>query len=320
MPVPPLRLAVLGCADIAVRRMLPALPAVPGLRLTVVASRRRNRAAAVTETFGGEPVEGYESALASDDVDAVYIPLPAALHRQWIERALAAGKHVLAEKPMTLRHEDTVRLLADADARGLVLHENVMFVHHSAHRRVAGLVADGAIGRPHLFSGTFTAPGRKPDDIRLQPALGGGSLCDNGVYPLRAAVELFGPEWTVAGAALRVDPSLGVDLGGGALLRRHDGLIAQATFGLDHAYRCRYEIVGSTGRISLDRAFTPPAGHRPELVLDRDGRRETMLLDADDQVANTLAAFVEAVRDGGPNPAGPAHQAALVDAVRSHSG
>jgi len=316
----PVRLGVLGCADIAVRRVLPAVAGHPGLRLVAVASRRRGKAAAVTEVTGGEPVEGYDRLLARADVDAVYIPLPPALHADWIERALRAGKHVLAEKPLSLRHRDTAALVALARSRGLVLLENVMFPHHRAHQQVAALLADGAIGRPQTFSSTFTVPRRAPDDIRHQAGLGGGALLDNAVYPLRAARLLLGGAWSVAGAVMRTDSRLGVDLGGSALLTRADGLAAAVGFGLNHAYTCRYEIVGSTGRIVLDRAFTPPPDHRPRLLLERDGRTETHLLEADDQCRNLLGFFVAAVRgqtDWSAAARDTVEAAALVDQVRA---
>jgi len=120
-----LRMAVLGCADIAWRRMLPAMVADPGVRVAAIASRRLSRASEFTDRFGGAPVEGYGALLDRDDVDAVYIPLPARMHAEWIERALLAGKHVLAEKPMTDNPADTGRLQALAAtlwiAYGLVI-------------------------------------------------------------------------------------------------------------------------------------------------------------------------------------------------------
>ncbi|MFH8683652.1 Gfo/Idh/MocA family protein [Streptomyces lydicus] len=319
---PPLRFGVLGCADIARRRVLPALLRTPGARLAAVASRDPGRARQVADTFGCAPVAGYQALLERDDIDAVYLPLPPALHPEWIRRALTAGKHVLAEKPLTTSSAETAELTALATASQRVLAENVMFVHHPRHERVRRLVADGAVGVPQTFTAAFTVPRRPPGDIRLSAELGGGALLDIGGYPLRAAQFFLGPDLRVAGAALRTGEGAEVDCGGGALLVSGDGATAQLTFGLDHAYVSRYEILGSTGRITVDRAFTPPADHVGEIRLDRADGTEVLPTPAADQCVNTLAAFVRAVRTGAP-AAGHGtlrRQAELIEEIRRAAG
>lgn len=294
----PLRIGVLGCAEIARRRMLPAMAASPDVDLAAVASRDRARAEETARPYGCRALQSYEAVLADDSVDAVYIPLPAALHGDWAGAALNAGKHVLVEKPLTTDRARTARLIDSAWDRGLTLMENVMFVHHAQHTTVRELVADGAIGELRSLRAEFTVPRRHADDIRLRPELGGGALWDTGVYPVRAALHLLGPELTVVGAVLTQDPRHAVDTSGAALLRAPDGVTAQLTFGLDHAYRSAYELTGSQGRITLDRAFTPPADHRPVLRLELGSRTEERVLAPDDQVANTLTAFAASARHG----------------------
>jgi NDP-hexose-3-ketoreductase len=318
----PLRFGVLGGADIAVRRVLPALVADPATQVSALASRDADRAEELARRFGARPVHGYAALLARPDVDAVYVPLPAALHAEWVERALDAGKHVLAEKPLTTCAATTRRLLHLARRRGLVLRENVLFVHHPQHEKVRNLLAEGAVGTLQEFRATFTVPARPAGDIRLDPALGGGALLDTGVYPLRAAVHLLGDELRVVGASLRSAPGDEVDTSGGALLRRSDGVHAHVSFGIDHAYRSAYELTGTTGRISLEHAFTPPADHRPRLVLTRGRDVRELLLEPFDQVAGAVASFAEAVhtRDAGAAneaTAGSWRQAMLLEAVRT---
>lgn len=296
--VAPIRLGVLGCADVAVRRVLPAVAATPGVDLVAVASRDAAKAERVAAAFGGRPLHGYERLLDRADVDAVYVPLPSGLHAPWVRRALLAGKHVLAEKPLTTNLADTVELVGLAEAAGLVLRENFMFVHHGQHARVRELVADGVLGELRAFTAVFAIPERPAGDIRLRPELGGGALLDVGGYPVRAAQLLLGPDLEVAGAALTDDPALGVDLDGGALLRRADGVQAQLSFGLRHHYSSGYHLLGTRARLTVEHAFTPPAAHRPVLRIDRQDHREDIVLAADDQVARAVAAFADAVRDG----------------------
>ncbi|WP_424185754.1 Gfo/Idh/MocA family protein [Actinokineospora sp. G85] len=293
------RVGVLGCADIAARRIVPALRKLPGARVTAVASRTAAKAEALAATCGAEPVVGYDELLDRDDVDAVYVPLPSGLHARWVRRALLAGKHVLAEKPLTTSAPDTAELVALAAERGLALVENYMFVHHSQHARVGELVASGVIGEPHHFSAAFAIPARPAGDIRLDPGLGGGALLDTGGYPVAAAVHLLGPDLAVLGATLRSAGPIGsVDLAGTALLAAPSGVSAALTFGLDHFYGSRYMYWGSTGRLSLDHVFTTPATLEPVVRIERADTVREVVLPAEDQVRNSVAAFVDAVRAG----------------------
>ncbi|GGT68387.1 Gfo/Idh/MocA family protein [Streptomyces lateritius] len=323
-----LRIGVAGCADIALRRMLPAFAASPHTEPTAVASRSSEKARAAAETFGCAAVEGYDALLERPDVDAVYIPLPVALHAPWTERALRAGKHVLAEKPLTARAADTARLLDLARERGLVLAENYLFVHHSAYTAVRDLVEAGAIGGVRALSASFTIPPRPADDIRYRADLDGGALLDIGVYPLRLASLLLGSELRVRGAVLRHDTVRGVDLGGSALLGDPGtGVSAQLVFGMEHAYTAGWRLLGSEGSLTLDRAYSPPAGHRPVLRIERPDGTEERILPAHDQATAAVAAFAEAVRRAGQgagqdkgrssgDAAAVLRQAELVDAVR----
>lgn len=311
---------VLGCADVAWRRMLPAFLADPHVRLVAVASRTGERAAKFAAEFGCDAVVGYQNLLDRDDVDAIYLPLPSGLHAEWIRRALCAGRHVLTEKPATTSAEETADLVAMAAARGLVLMENFMFLHHTRHARVAELLAGGAVGALRSFHSTFTIPARPAGDIRLNPRLGGGALLDNGAYPVRAAQLLLGPDLEVAGAQLMTDHRHGVDVAGSALLYRPDGVTAQVTFGMDHHYLNDYHVHGSDGRLSVDRAFTPPAEPATEITVARRGGIERVPLPEQDQCANTVAAFAAAVRTGTCQDAGAmVRQAALIDEIREHA-
>ncbi|MEV7618186.1 Gfo/Idh/MocA family oxidoreductase [Streptomyces sp. NPDC089799] len=313
----PVRIGVLGCAEFARRRMLPAFRACPDTELVAVASRDAAKARTVAAEAGCLPVTGYGALLERDDIDAVYVPLPAALHAPWVEAALRAGRHVLAEKPLTTDPVATRTLTALAGSAGLALRENVLFVHHPQHAEVLRLVADGAIGEPRSLHAAFTVPRLPDDDIRHDPALGGGALFDTGVYPVRAALHLLGGPLETAGAVLRRGgPGRAVDIGGTALLHTRDGVGAQLSFGLDHAYRSRYEFRGSEGCITVDRAFTPPADHRPRILLERRAGTEEIVLPADDQVARAVSAFAEAVRTGAATDPAVPWQAELLDGIR----
>ncbi|WP_307791366.1 Gfo/Idh/MocA family protein [Streptomyces actuosus] len=323
MPDRVLNIGVVGCAAIARRAVIPALAAEPSVRLVAVASRSRGKAEAVARRFGCEAVTGYADLLARDDIDAVYVPLPPALHAEWVARALAAGKHVLAEKPCVTDLAQAAELVAAAHDAGLLLMENFAFLHHGQHDAVRALVEAGAIGEPRHLNAEFAFPPLPVGDIRHTRALGGGALFDAGVYTLRAATAYLGPEVTVHGAVLRVDPDTGVDMAGAALVADQDGRTGQLTFGFDRSYRCACTLWGSEGSITLDRAFTAPPTLRPVLRLVRQDHVEERTLPAGHQFAALVALFARTVLDGGDFE-GPAQavlrQAALVDAVREAAG
>jgi predicted dehydrogenase len=316
----PLRVAVLGTADIARRRVLPAMAEDPDVELTAVASRSGARARQLAGRYGCAAVESYDAVLDRDDVDAVYVPLPVSLHAEWARSALAAGKHVLAEKPLTAHAHTTAELLDLARSSGLALMENVMFVHHPQHSVVRELVAGGAIGELRSFTAVFAVPPLPADNIRHRPELGGGALLDIGYYPVRAALYFLGTGLDVVGAALEHSGGSAVETSGAVLVRSPDGVLGQLAFGMEHAYRSAYELWGSEGRIRVESAFTPPADHKPTVwVADAGGPRE-LTLAPHDQVAATVRAFVRAARSGGTDPHTAAEcreQARLLDAVRA---
>ncbi|MEU4884276.1 Gfo/Idh/MocA family oxidoreductase [Streptomyces althioticus] len=313
----PLRLGLLGCAGFARRRALPSLARLTEITLTAVASRDAGRAKLFAGEFGGEPVAGYEELLARDDLDAVYVPLPAALHAPWTGRALEAGLHVLVEKPAAATAAEADRLTRAARERGLVVMENFGFVHHAQQEAARSLLDEGAIGELRSLTAEFAFPPLPDTDIRYQPGLGGGALLDAGVYPIRTARLFLGDELEVTGASLREDPGRGVDVAGAALLTGPTGISAHLGFGFVHSYRCGYTLWGSAGRIGLNRAYSAPDDFTPTLTLERDGRVEERRLVPDQQFTTLFRRFAAAVRD--QDVAGPAHdlaqQARLVERI-----
>ncbi|WP_434595311.1 Gfo/Idh/MocA family protein [Streptomyces sp. A5-4] len=317
-----LRVGVIGCAAIAARRMLPALVDSPDVEVTAIASRDPAKARRFAERFGGAAVEGYERLLERPDVDAVYVPLPALMHADWIERALRAGKHVLSEKPLATTRKDAEDLVALAAARDLVLLESFMFLTHGQHQVVRDKVAQGAIGTLRHLTAEFAFPAKSSDDIRYRPDVGGGALTDIGVYPIRTALMYLGSDLEVVGSWLHFDQDRGVDLGGSALIGAPDGATAHLSFGMEHSYRSQYALWGSHGRISVGWAYTPPPTHSTVIRIEQQDRVEEITLPPEDQFANVVSAFVARVRHAVPSGLegeSVVGQADLVDRVRAQA-
>ncbi|MFI2352733.1 Gfo/Idh/MocA family protein [Streptomyces sp. NPDC019443] len=322
----PVRFGVLGTSSIARRRVLPAMAANEDIDLVAVAGRSHAKARSFADPFGSCADADAEALLGRADIDAVYVSTPTSTHPEWTARALAAGKHVLVEKPIATTADEAYELVRLAEARGLVLRENFMFLHHPQHDTVRDMVSSGRLGELRGFSSSFCIPPLPASDIRYVPELGGGALLDVGVYPLRAALSMLGPGLGVAGAALRVRPSDGLDLSGEALVYSPSGVLASLTFGFEHAYGSRYALWGSRARITVDRAFTPPASFQPSVVLEEQDHEETFRLPPADQLARCLSSFAAAVRTGaGTSPgeaawhAGAVATMELVDAIRERA-
>lgn len=264
--------------------------------VTRIASRSFERARELADAVGCRPSRCYADAVTADDVDAVYIPLPLAHHAEWTERALAAGRHVLVEKPIDLDPSRLRALAADAASRGLVLAENMTFVHHPEFRTAVDLVADGAVGDLRNVSAAFTVPRRDPGDIRLDPALGGGALADTGVYPVRVAVEFLGSALSVAGVTAAWS-STGVDMYGSALIDAGHGCSAALMYGMDNAYRSGYEVAGSRGRLTASGAFSRRPDAPSALILETSTGTREYHQGPFDQFLGTIDAFAAAVRE-----------------------
>src|SRR5215217_2751692 len=185
------RWGVLSTASIG-RLVIEATRAADHAEFVAVASRDADRARAFADELGLEASYGsYEELLASEAVDAVYVPLPVALHAEWTIKALAAGKDVLCEKPLAA---DAARCFDAAEAAGRHCVEGLMYRHHPQTTLAHKLVSDGAIGRLAYVRAALTVS-VPPDDIRRSVALGGGALGDLGCYCV-SAVRLFAGEPT----------------------------------------------------------------------------------------------------------------------------
>ena len=293
-----LRWGVLGTANIARKAVIPAIHAAIGNDLVAVASRDPAKAERFAEEVQAERAYGsYEALLADPQVDALYIPLPNALHADWTVRAVEAGKHVLCEKPLATSPAECRRMYAAADTAGLQLMEAFMYRHHPRTRRLLELVHGGALGEVRWLQANFSFTVADPSNVRLDAALAGGALMDVGCYGVDVARALVGEEPVEAQAHARWAPS-GVDETLVGSLRFPSGVVAHVACSLAAIRTETYEVVGSEGRLHVTRAFLP--GHEAcEAVLERpDGAVERLTFEGVDQYRLMVEAFERAVRSG----------------------
>ncbi|MDI6103905.1 Gfo/Idh/MocA family oxidoreductase [Actinoplanes sp. NEAU-A12] len=244
------------------------LPLVEGAELAAVGSRNAASAQAFAERYGFARAHGSYADLAADDgVDVVYVATPHAFHLEAAMLCVAAGKAVLVEKPITLDLSAAAQLVEAARARGVFLMEAMWMRCNPAIRKIAELVAEGAIGDVSALHADFGLQGPFESSHRLRdPALGGGALLDVGVYPIHLAHLILGvPAFAQAWAHLtpeRVDENTGVLLGYEA------GAVAALTCSINGESRNAASITGTAGRIDLPSGFFVPRS----FVLNRPGR------------------------------------------------
>ena len=177
----------LGAGYVASRGLAPAVHASRGAILYAVASRDEQRSTSLEP----ERVHAtYDSLLADERVDAVYISLSNSQHREWVTKSLDAGKHVLCEKPLGLNAQETEEMFATASRSGRLLVEAVWGRWHPRFSRMVEVVASGAIGSIEHIETAFTFTSEMTDNYRLNPLMGGGALLDVGCYQAHAWVAL----------------------------------------------------------------------------------------------------------------------------------
>lgn len=200
----PVRWGILGAAKFAREQMAPAIHAARGAELAGLATSDPAKAASFNDFAPGMKVyDSYDALLADPGIEAVYIPLPNTLHVEWSLKAVAAGKHVLCEKPMAMSEGDYAQLISAREKSGLLVAEAYMIVHHPQWQRARELYRDGAIGTLHHIDGFFSYDNSgDPGNIRNKPETGGGSLPDIGVYTCGSARYLTGEEPTEVSAEI----------------------------------------------------------------------------------------------------------------------
>ncbi|MEL6913405.1 MAG: Gfo/Idh/MocA family oxidoreductase [Pseudomonadota bacterium] len=298
-----LRWGILGAAKFAREHMGPAIHLARGAELVAVASRDAAKVAPFQEMAPGcRAVAGYDALLADGEVDAVYIPLPNHLHVPWALKALEAGKHVLVEKPATLKAAEFDALIAAREAAGTLCAEAYMIVHHPQWHRVRAMVADGAIGALRHVAGAFSFDNSADTaNIRNTAGMGGGALRDIGVYIFGSARFVTGEEPEVTAARLRMEQDF--DTFADVQAITPSGITYSAYVSTRMHPRQVMEFHGTEGLIRVTAPFNPNVfdGARIELHQPDLGLRIERFPGANHYV-NQVEAFCASVADGAAYP------------------
>ena len=293
-------------SEIALRRFLPALKQLPNFKFAGVAianatewdnatkeiiEKEKEKAEMFIQQFGGELFHSYTELIESKEIDAVYLPLPPALHYKWAYLALQAEKHILVEKPATTALNETNKLLELAKQKNLAVHENYMFAFHNQLEAINNILNNKEIGDVRLYRITFGFPRRAANDFRYNKALGGGALLDAGGYTLKYASMLLGDTVSLVTAQSNYTSDFNVDIFGSATLVNNTGTTVQVAFGMDNAYKCELEVWGNKGYLVSGRVLTAPAGFIPEVNITKNNETVTRELPADDAFMKSILRF-----------------------------
>ncbi len=296
---------VIGVAKIAVEKVIPAMQRGEVSEITGIASREIGKAKAAADKLGIPRAYGsYEDLLADKEIEAIYNPLPNEGHVPWTLRALAAGKHVLCEKPIALNAEEARPLIDARNRSGKLVAEAFMVRFHPQWRRARELARDGSIGETQAIQTFFSYRLLDPDNVRNRPP-GGGGLYDIGCYAILTARFVFGAEPTRVVATIDWDAKFKTDRLTSALLEFPGGRHLTFTVGTQSSAHQRVTIVGDQGRIEVMIPFNAPIDRPTEIAIDPGadllgGGRRIETFPVCDQYTLQGDAFSRAIVDGPP--------------------
>jgi predicted dehydrogenase len=301
--VDPLRIGLLGASRIAGRAIVEPAGATDA-RLVVVAARNRQRAEAYATQHGIERVaDSYQEVIDDPEVEAVYNPLANGLHGPWNLAAIAAGKHVLSEKPFAANVEEAREVHAAAQQAGVHVVEAFHYAYHPLLQRLHEVIASGELGGLHRAEAMTAIPAPPPNDPRWSLSLAGGALMDLGCYSLHALRKLA----PYAGGEPTVVEARGEERGGApgvdewidAELAYPSGATGTARCNMNAgAVEMTMRVIGSEGEASLN-SFAVPQQDPRLVIRTSDGERTEDLGDRSSYVYQ-LEAFTALVRDGVP--------------------
>lgn len=261
-PDAPLRWGILGTARIA-EKIAAAIAQAENAELVAIASRSKQRAQQWADDHGIPRAFGsYEALVESDQVDAVYIPLPPSMHAEWTVRSAECGKHILCEKPLAVSVDETQQMLDVCRQHERMLMDGVMWLHHPRTEQMRAVLADGQLGTLMRVTSAFSFYRDFPsNDLRMQRALGGGSLLDLGWYCVGCALWAFEelPTFVQGNARYQRD----VDTNFSAMLWFEGNRCASFDCGFDVTMRRWMEVAGTAASLVCDDFSKPWDDARP---------------------------------------------------------
>ena len=253
-----IKFGIIGCSRIAKRSVIPAITTSEFAEIEMIGSRSIDKAKIFSNEFNCKKYGTFEDVISDDSIDAVYISTPIGTHEEWAVKAASAGKHILCEKSSTTSFESAKRMIKHCKQNNVRIIEGFVFRFHPQHQKVKELINNNRIGDLVSFNGSFGFPAFPEGDIRYDSKLGGGFLNDSGCYPINASRMIFEEEPTGVSCNLSIDAKTGVDVKGTSYMIYENEKTASITYCNGSYYQSKYNVWGTDGIISLERAYSVP--------------------------------------------------------------
>jgi D-xylose 1-dehydrogenase (NADP+, D-xylono-1,5-lactone-forming) len=286
---------ILGYARIARETIIPAIMRSSNAEFYAIASRDKTKIEECRSKYAfSKAYESYEAILDDPDVEAVYIPLPNAMHREWTIKAAKKGKHVLCEKPVALNSGECREMINVCRDNNVYLMEAFMYRYTDRIRKVREIISSGVLGEIKYINSCFRFLLTNPLSIKLKPELGGGSLYDVGSYPVNFIGMVTGEEpVSISAECIKEN---GIDVILSAVLKYQSGIIAALHCGFNAQKRIYSEITGTKGSLEIPDTFLDDEGY---ISLVTDKGIEKIAVARSDRYCLEIEDFSNAVLTGG---------------------
>lgn len=271
------RWGVLSTAGIAQKELIPAFRRASNAKVEAIATQSGiEKANAVAERFSIEKTyDSYEKLLDDPDIDAVYIPLPNHLHKEWVIKAANKGKHILCEKPIAINEAEFLEMKAACEENNVLLMEAFMYYFHPQHERVKEIIDSGEIGEVRYMQAGFTfylAEEDRAKNIRMSNEKGGGSMYDVGCYTIHALRNILRANPETVNVQAVIDPDHEIDTDVVAYLTFPNEVRASFDVSFNLAPRNEYRVFGTEGSITVPHAFRPDKNNGDgDIHVEKDG-------------------------------------------------
>lgn len=295
---------IISTAKIGRTKVIPGIQQSELSEVVAISSRHQEAAEVVAHELGIPKAYGsYEALLADPEIDAIYNPLPNHLHVEWTLKALAAGKHVLCEKPIALDATEAQHLLTSSQQYPhLKVMEAFMYRFHPQWVKAKSLVETGAIGTVKTVQSFFSYFNVDPQNIRNMADIGGGGLMDIGCYCISYARFMFGTEPNRVVGLLDYDPAMKTDRIASGMMDFGEGKSAQFTCSTQMMPHQRCTIVGTEGSIEIEIPANAPPDKPCRMWLNTKQEKQEIMLEISDQYTDQAQVFAQAILQDLPVP------------------
>lgn len=283
-----IRFGIIGCSRVVKKSMVRAMDNSVLAELAAIGSRSGEKALEFCLTASelaqaGRQARGavygtYDEVINNNEVDAVYVSLPNALHEEWAIKAARAGKHVLCEKSAATSYAAAKKMVESCKQNDVRLMEGFMFRYHPQHQEIRRMIESGVLGDLLKFNGCFAYPMPEDGSNVMNKDLGGGSLNDSACYPVCASRMIFREEPLSAVCSLKIDAQKGIDTKADILLVYPGGKSAFVSSAFGSCFQSTYSVLGSRARAEAKRAYAVPFDMAVKIILDTGDRSDEVTI------------------------------------------